>query len=210
MLVPIGSGKTQGWWHSPRVYIGIILIALAMMLTFVAIRVAGHMDRYWAAKDTILAGQSITKDMLVAIEANPGVATRHYFPAAKLGQIRATQTIGAGELLSRGCVSSGSGNVKKIVLKLASPLPSGVSKGDYLEIWQLPNGTDSDTDVENLPREAHNIAPRVVFVSEKKPGVAMRVTEDISIEILVENKDLEDLLAAVGLQRSLVAIPVAS
>lgn len=209
--MPICSGKTRiGWWRSPRALIGITLIALAMILTFVAVRVAGHMDKYWAVKDTILAGQSITEEMLVAIEANPGVAAGHYFPAGKLGQIRATQTINAGELLARGSVASGAGNVKKIVLKLASPLPSGVSKGDYLEIWQLPDGADGGADFENLPQEAHNIAPRVVFVAEKKPGVTMRVTEDISIEILVKNEDLEDLLAAIGLQRSLVAIPVTS
>lgn len=209
--MPIGiARKHRGWWRSPRVLLGIFLIILAMTLTFFALRFAGHMDRYWVAKDTILAGQSVTEEMLVPLEANPGTAAKHYFPVGKLPPLHATQTIAAGELLSRGSVTDTPGDTKKLVLQLAAPLPSGVEKGDYLEIWQLPADLDHEITAEDLPPTAQIIAARAVFVAEKRSGVAVRISDEILIEILVENEDLEAILAALGLQRSLVAIPVAS
>lgn len=209
--MPIGSKVYSGKnLVSRRTILGVFLILLAMALTFLAVRIAGHMDRYWVAKETIVAGQSITTEMLVAVEANPGVAAEHYFLADELPSLRATQTIAAGELLAKGAVTDVPANQKKLVVRLASPLPSGVSKGDYLEIWQLPGDSEGSFSSGELPAEAWNVAKHAVFIAEKKPGTTVRVTEDTSVEILVSDKDLAGILAAVGKKQPLVAIPVAS
>lgn len=207
--MPIGVEVSTGGRHfNVRMMVGAVLIIAAMALTFFAVKTAGHMNRYWVAKDTIVAGQTITPQMLEEVEANPGVAAEQYFRVGKLPEIRAIQTIGAGELLARSTVSDEPVGVKKLVVKLASPLPGGVEKGDYLEVWQLPQDSQKDPDTAELPEEAAKIAHRAVFLAEKKPLGAVRITEDTSVEMLVEESDLEALLAAVGMKQPLVAIPV--
>lgn len=208
--MPIGQELSQKdrFLNRRRVF-GIFFIILAGVLAFFAIRTAGHMDRYWAAKDTIVAGQAITPAQLVAVEANPGNSARRYFKADKVPSLRATQTIGAGELLARSSVTDAPVEVKQLVIRLSSPLPGGVEKGDYLEIWQLPEESSERLSQRSLPRSATKISAQAVFISQKK-SATVTASEETAIEVLVNEPDLEAILGAVGKKLSLVAIPVAS
>lgn len=208
--MPIGAeiSRKNRFFNRRRV-IGLFFIILAGILAFFAIRTAGHMDRYWAAKDTILAGQAITSEQVVAVEANPGKSANLYLPADKAPNLRATQTIGAGELLARSSVTDSPAEVKRLVIKLSSPLPGGVEKGDYLEIWKLPESASGGLSTPDLPPAAGKIASQAVFITQKKT-TSVTPSEETSIEVLVNEADIEALLGAVGQKLPLVAIPVAS
>lgn len=210
--MPIGSEVTnRAQWLNRRVIFGILLVVLAGLLTFLAIRFAGHTERYLAAKDTLIAGQALTADNLVEVESNPGPASAHYFKSGSLpSSLVVLQTIHAGELVARGSVSEGSADVKQLVVPLSQPLPSGVEKGDYLEIWQLPSAEGGIASSGDLPQSAQKIASQTVLVARKQSDSGLGGNQKQQVEVLVPAADLQALLGALGRELPLVAIPEVS
>ncbi|NMW88297.1 SAF domain-containing protein [Mobiluncus curtisii] len=185
---------------------------LAVILVIVTVRVASHLEGYLVAKTTLVAGHTVQSGDIEVISANPGRAAGQYLREGEIqeGSV-VVQTIAGGQLIPKASLSQTEPFRKRIVLNLAAPLPSSVKKGDYLEIWKLPDEKSASTFESDTPLEnAQKLADKAVFLAEKKSETALGSKNQMNVEISVPEEDLSPILAAVGTKTPLMAIPVAS
>lgn len=211
--MPIGSEiSSKSRYLNRRTILGIALMVLAVILVIVTVRLASHLEGYLAAKTTLVAGQTVQSDDVEVISANPGRAAGQYLREGELKEgTVVVQTIAVGQLLPKASLSQTKPYNKRIVLNLAAPLPSSVKKGDYLEIWQLPDEKSASTFEQDTPPEnAQKLADKAVFLAEKKSETALGSKNQTNVEISVPEEDLSPILAAVGTKTPLMAIPVSS
>lgn len=211
--MPIGSEiSSKSRYLNRRTVLGIGLMVLAVILVIVTVRLASHLEGYLVAKTTLVAGHTVQSSDVEVISANPGRAAGLYLREGELkeGSV-VVQTIAGGQLLPKTSLSQTEPYNKRIVLELAAPLPSSVKKGDYLEIWQLPDGKSASVFDKNLPlKNAQKLADKAVFLAEKNSETALGSKNKTNVEISVPEEDLSSILAAIGTKTPLMAIPVAS
>ncbi|WP_249288835.1 SAF domain-containing protein [Mobiluncus curtisii] len=211
--MPIGSEiSSKSQYLNRRTVLGVALMILAVILVIVTVRVASHLEGYLVAKTTLVAGHTVQSGDIEVISANPGRAAGQYLREGEIqeGSV-VVQTIAGGQLIPKASLSQTEPFRKRIVLNLAAPLPSSVKKGDYLEIWKLPDEKSASTFESDTPLEnAQKLADKAVFLAEKKSETALGSKNQMNVEISVPEEDLSPILAAVGTKTPLMAIPVAS
>ncbi|EFU82743.1 MULTISPECIES: SAF domain-containing protein [Mobiluncus] len=211
--MPIGSEiSSKSQYLNRRTVLGVALMILAVILVIMTVRVASHLEGYLVAKTTLVAGHTVQSGDIEVISANPGRAAGQYLREGEIqeGSV-VVQTIAGGQLIPKASLSQTEPFRKRIVLNLAAPLPSSVKKGDYLEIWQLPDEKSASAFESDAPLEnAQKLADKAVFLAEKKSETALGSKNQMNVEISVPEEDLSPILAAVGTKTPLMAIPVAS
>lgn len=211
--MPIGSElSSKSRYLNRRTILGIALMLLAVILVIVTVRLGSNLDNYLVAKTTLVVGQTVESGDVEVISANPGTAADQYLREGELKEGSVTaQTVVAGQLLPKAALREIKTSHKQIVLQLAAPLPSNVKRGEYLEIWQLPDEKSANTFAQDSPLEdAQKLADKAVFLEEKRSETTLGTKNQTNVEISVPAEDLSPILAAIGTKTPLMAIPVAS
>lgn len=212
--MPIGAAASNPRkFYNRRALLGVLLMVVAVALVLLAIRLAAQMDTYYVAKKPLVVGQSVGPQDLGTIQANPGNAAGKYLsthtPLSK--DLVATQNIDTGELVPKSALMETVPDMKSVVVELCAPLPKRVKAGDYMELWQLPDADSwRNFDSEAPPPRAVQIATEAILVEVVKSESTLSTSSKVSIEVMVEQSELNNLLVAVGIEAPLMAIPVVS
>lgn len=211
--MPIGTEiPSYSKFFNRRSVFGVFFIVLAVALVLASVHFAAQKEGYLVARDTIVAGQRLEPADYTVVNSNLGAAASHYFRAGELGKNAvAVQSVGAGELIARTAISNRNPGLKQLVVRLAAPLPHSVKAGDILELWKLPNGKDlSVFEQDELPQEVTQLSKQAVFVSTDQTSNSVNAGRQAAIEVMVPTADIPAVLAALGVDSELMAVPVAS
>lgn len=133
-------------WLDPRLVVGILLIAVALVGGARVVGSAGHTTPVWSLRHSLGAGAVLTTADLVPASvhfAGAGDVDR-YLPAGSAlpAGARVSRSVGSGELLPRSAVSAGAAARVALPLAVASgDLPPGLVAGTVVDVWSVPDRT---------------------------------------------------------------------
>ncbi|ARD42205.1 hypothetical protein [Actinomyces gaoshouyii] len=222
-------------WRDPRLAGGLALIGGAVALGAWAVdSAAGTQEVYILTRD-VAPGTDLTADgVLALVDSRPG--TGAYIPAGSLpGDAIATRSLGKGELLPTAAVAPASAaSQRSIVIEASLGLPKGTGAGDGVDLWQLPDGQaprsagsaapvasavtahpsvgtapagDSSQESQEGAGRARVVAQGLVIRAVNQERTSLVSTGTTTVEVLVPEGSVADVLTAVGSGRPLVLVP---
>jgi len=198
-------------WKDPRLAVGVFLVAVALMLGLWAVERASHTVEVYTAKTTLVPGEAISSDALVATRVPPGPLTQTYLPVNEPLQPDAVvvRVVPAGELVPRGALGDAAGlDLRPVTVPLRGGIPPGVTKGSMVDLW-LTAATGPGYLAGPPAEEEPSLLAEGLIVAE------VMATESIftasggnGAQVLVPRADLSRVLGALAGERDLVVIPV--
>lgn len=203
------SARTSAWrrprWRDPRLAAGAVLIAGSVALGAWAVDAAARTEQVYLLTRDVAPGASLeAQGVLAVVGAQPG--TGAYLRVGELpsGAV-ATRAMGKGELVPRAAVDdAGPAGMRSLVLDIASGLPAGTGVGDVVDLWSLPS---TRTAAQDPDAGAEEVATGLTVAAVGEAGQSLVGASTVSVELLVPEASLSDVLTAVGAQGSLVLVP---
>ncbi len=139
--VPPAARAAQPGWRDPRLWVGVALVAVSVL---VGVRLVGGAEDYtevWAVTAPHAGGDTVTEADLAVRQvrfAQPEERDRYLLVEEALpAELTLTRDIGAGELLPRAALGAG-GETGVLSVPLALPslrVPPGLAPGDRVDVW---------------------------------------------------------------------------
>jgi hypothetical protein len=159
---PQASRSRPAGARDPRLWVGVVVVALSVLLGARVVGAADESVRVWSARGPLAAGQPVTGEDLEATRVRfPDAADLQRYVA--VGEplppdARLTRGVGEGELLARGALGT-AGADGVLTLPLALPptaLPPGLAAGDRVDVWvtaedDRPGRYRADRVLEDVP-----------------------------------------------------------
>jgi hypothetical protein len=196
--------KPRRFWFDPRFIVGLVLVAGSVVGSVALVAVNDTSVGVFAARDTVLPGQTLLASDLVTVHVRLDAAEAHYLKPEALPDegVVVTRAIAAGEIVPLAAVGRASGlDTTAVVLSLTSGLPESVRAGAVLDIWSAKKSDAGEFD-----------AP-VVIVSS---ATVVRLVDDeqllsdgpgSTVEVLVPRESVAAVLEAVANSAALSAVP---
>ena len=170
--LPQAQRDRRAGWRDPRLWVGVGLVALSVVVGAQVVGEADDSVAVWAARHDVAAGTVLEQDDLVPKQvrfADPADA-QLYLPASGGLPVRRhlARTLGPGELLPRaGLVDAPDGQVQLSVALPSAQVPPSVRPGGVVDLWFVPSNSSSTKEARVLVRD--------VLVVEA-PGVGSDLT----------------------------------
>lgn len=189
---PARRGHRPGW-RSPRLLLGILLVAASVLLGAWALAAADDTVGVWAVSRDLPAGAAVTRSVLEVrqVRFSDHTTADRYLPApeAPPADARLAHPLAAGELLPRAALEQQSGPelVEVPVSVAVGDLPTTVREGSHVDVWVSPEVATAesgrvrarrvleDVVVVGVPRTGDSLAPDttrqvIVGVPEDRSG----------------------------------------
>jgi hypothetical protein len=132
---------TAPGWRDPRLWIGIVIVAVSVVAGARLLSTADDTVSVWAVSADVGAGDVLSPDDLVATRvrfADDGDLAGYITVDERLpADLELTRGVGAGELLPRAAVGAvGSGNTLQVPVAVdAEQVPGSVSAGSVVDVY---------------------------------------------------------------------------
>jgi len=143
---PAAVRATRPGWRDPRLWVGILIVAVSVVAGARVLAAADDTVTVWAAGRDMGAGDTVTAGDLVARRVRFGetAGLDHYFAASASlpTDLKLLRGVGAGELLPRTAVGrvDDDGLVQLPVAVDAELVPPSVAAGSVVDIYVLSSG----------------------------------------------------------------------
>lgn len=197
VFMSAANGPTAGRlkrpsWRDPRLMIGLVLIAIAVVAVAASVRASDHTLPYYAASHVLTPGTALSESDVVV--ARVRVAGGVYVPAngehAPWGDV-VTRVVGQGELLPADAVARAVDvDVRAVAVRTATPLAEDIGAGSVVDVWltaQTDDGPLSTSVADSL----------VVSQVEHEDG-AFAVGSAETVYVLVPQAGMGDFLGALA------------
>lgn len=182
-------------WKDPRLLIGLLLVLVSTVGVIALLDSQDTSTEVYSAREDIPVGSPLTQEDFVVVPVQLGDTTDAYLGVAGglPANAVATRLVTQGELLPSTAVGSADQLDRKPVgLSVESPLPSGTSAGDRVDVW-VSLQTDRNTFEEpRLLLEAAEVAELTVGES------ALGSRSATLVQILVDDAAMPELLNALS------------
>ncbi|PID97710.1 MAG: hypothetical protein CSA82_02815 [Actinobacteria bacterium] len=194
----------KSFWTDPRFVMGVLLIALSIAATSYLVTSARSGIAVYRATTTIVEGQPIDATNSAVVEVR--LDADAYIRGGELPpEAVAQRTIVEGELMTRAAViNSEDRNRRHLVMTVGEGLPDTTPSGTALELWFVADSPIGATQ-RPAPEQLASNAILIRFVEDS--GVMSRQGET-RIEVLLNNADIPQVLAALNASGKLAAVPV--
>jgi len=132
---PIVGRVRRPSWRDPRLLVGVLLIAVAVVAVTSVVRGADTTTPYFAAARVLPPGTVLQRDDLTVVHAHlTGVA---YLPADAVpwGQV-VTRTVAAGELLpASALVTEGGFDGRPVGVRTSVPVAATITAGSVVDVY---------------------------------------------------------------------------
>jgi hypothetical protein len=191
-------------WADVRLLLGILLVAASIAGVWFVVTAARQTAPVYAAAGTIVQGQAITAEDLRVVEVALGqVAGAYLTPAALEGDLVATRTVAAGELVPQSAVGEAAGSrTTSVVVRSAVDVPASVEPGAVVEVWAAPQ---IERGVYDTPR----ILVADATVVEVTRDDSMMGGAEAALEVVISRADVAEVLAALADGDAISVIPTA-
>lgn len=128
-------------WRDPRLWLGLGLVALSVLVGARVFAAADDTVPVWAAATDLAAGQPLDPDDLRVVEVRfaDGAEPDRYLPASAEPPVEATlvRSVASGELLPAQAVGRAGEPLVEVPLATAA-LPAGLRPGAAVDVWVTP------------------------------------------------------------------------
>lgn len=186
---PLAVRATTPGWRDPRLWVGVAIVAVSVMVGARLLAAADDTVPVWALAADMGAGDRVTEDDLVAhrIRFSDASALDRYFTADDElpADLELTRPVSEGELLPRTAVGSAAetDTVEIPIAVDAELVPGSIAAGAVVDVYLVPA----------VPPDKRSSAP-----SEAAPALAA-VT-------VVDAPDLEDSFGTSGKRQLVLAV----
>ena len=201
-------------WRDPRLWVGVGIVAVCVLLGARLLATADDTVRVWAASGRLPAGTVVTAAMLEPQEvrfSSAALADRYLSADRRLprGAVLERDVL-PGELVPRQALGRGVGmDLAEVPIALgADAVPAGLRVGDVVDVWVAPgpgaDGSPGDARAD-LPR-AERVLQGVRVVAVPRAGSALGPASSRQVVVGVPSR-AEGLLAA-ALAKVTAGVPV--
>lgn len=145
---PQASRLRRGRWRDPRLWLGALLVLMAVVVGAKILAAADNTVPIWSLRHPASAGMAITRDDLQVTQVHfsgSGSENLYWLADSPLpSRAYLTHDVGTGELLSRSALSTDSDVVPhQLPLAVAAAgAPPDLGPGDHVEVWAMPPAQD--------------------------------------------------------------------
>lgn len=142
--VPVAVRATRPGWKDPRLWVGVLIVAVSIVAGSRLLAAADDSVSVWAATDDMGAGDTVTADDLVARQVRFADSTDldRYFASSEAPppDVQLLRGVGAGELLPRAAVgpAGDDGLLQLPVAVDAEQVPPSVGAGAIVDVYLVP------------------------------------------------------------------------
>lgn len=185
----------------PRLFVGILLVVLAVAGVVGVVQAAARTTRVYAAATALASGDTISDDKLRAVEVSAAMSTDLYLTRLDGSPRIATRPIGAGELVPLSALGMADPGRAAVVVPISGVLPADIGPGTDVEVWAAEPGQRPGT--FTAPRVLVTNA-HVVRVIESDGLVA---SDSVNVEVRVARTDLPAVFGATANGSRLQLVP---
>lgn len=193
-------------WRNPRLVLGVLLVATAVVAGARVVAVADDTVPVWAAAEALPAGAEVAPGSLERRDVRfPDAETAAAYLSASeplAAGTRVDQSVAAGDLLPRSAVATdGAQDLVEVPLSVAvDDLPATVRQGSVVTVYVTPDPA-AGTGADGAAREgrAVEVLPEVevVAVPGAEDGLAPQQTRQVIVGLPADRAD--ELPEALGL-----------
>lgn len=185
-------------WRDPRLWVGIVIVAISVVAGARLIGGADDSIGVWAAADDLGAGDTVEVDDLVArrirfvdaADVDRYLATDDPLPA----DLHLLRGVGGGELLPRAALGTAedSGVVEVPVAVAQDQVPPSVAAGSVVDVWvSAPDGPGETS-------ESELVLEQVVVIDAPGASDGFGSTGDRQVVLGIPDDQAEQLPRALG------------
>lgn len=190
---PAARRSGRPGWRSPRLVLGLVLVAASVLLGSWALAASDDTVGVWAVARDLPAGAALARTDLEVrqLRFSDADTADGYLSSAQSPPTgsRLVHEVSAGELLPRAALTQGTGpDLVEVPVSVAvEDLPATVRQGSHVDVWVSPDvaATDAatlkarrmlaDVVVVDVPRGGDSLAPQttrqvIVGVPEERSG----------------------------------------
>jgi hypothetical protein len=185
-------------WRDPRLWVGVSIVAVCMLLGAQVLAAADDSVRVWAAAHRLNPGSPVTQADLEPRRvrfASPSQADRYLSADRGLpAQMVLDRAVLPGELVPRSALRpAGTSSIVEVPLPVAADrVPSGLRDGDVVDVWVAP--TQRSNVAGEGPAPAVRVLQEVVVVASSGASSAFGPAGTRQVVVGVPPGE-EDLLA---------------
>lgn len=195
-------------WRNPRLLVGLVLLFGSIALVSRVVAEAGHLRTVYTARTALPPGTALTVDVLQVARVRVEGTDAGYLDADSPLPTGAVliRTVGAGELIPTAAIGSAADlTVRPVVIPLDGAPPTGLSAGGRADIWAAAPYLNAGRTGFRAP---DRIAAEVEVFAVSAPGTGLESGRSGSLQVLVPEATLPELLDALANGARLSVLPV--
>ncbi|MFC6152591.1 hypothetical protein [Nocardioides yefusunii] len=156
--MPRAAVAKRAGWRDPRLWVGVTLVAVSVVLGAQVVGSADDSVAVWAAGKDIARGDRLSPAALVQTRVrftSDGDRDRYLVVAdGSPGDVRLTRSVGVGELVPRAALGQTPDDVVQVSVSLPTVhVPPGVVAGSVVDVWVSPRNPSDTKPAAELLRE---------------------------------------------------------
>ncbi len=181
-------------WRDPRLAIGVVLVLASVVLGALVVSNADDTVGVYAARDTIMAGDTLDDDAVTVVQVRIDDVDRRYVPAERgLDDQVAIRMVPAGELLPLSAVGDAATvDRRPVAIPLGGGAPEGLGRGSLVDVWIAAETEQGDFE----PPVKALVSAEVSAVSEAGGGLA--ALETTTVSVLLDDGGTAQVLTALA------------
>jgi hypothetical protein len=187
--VPDATRAGRAGWRDPRLWIGLTIVAVCVLVGARVLATADETVQVWATTRAAAAGTTLQPEDLQLQRvhfADPDALGR-YLGRSEMPPdgMTVSRDVGAGELVPRAAVAHGATtDLVQVPLSVQSDdLPATARRGAVVDVWVAP------ADPERAPARLVLDGVTVVAVPDSSSGLAPRSTRQVIVGVPAEQAD---------------------
>jgi hypothetical protein len=207
MTAPAPRLRRPGW-RDPRLIVGLVLLFGSVAVGARLVAEAGQLRAVYAAKTALPPGTALTAEVLRVVRVRVEGTGAGYLDADSPLPEGAllVRAIGEGELIPMAAIgSSASLSVRPVVIPFDGPPPGGLEAGGRADIWAAAPHREQSGGGYQAPRQ---IARAVEIFAVSGPGTGLNSGRSGSMEVLIPEQALPEVLDALANEAKLSVLPV--
>lgn len=198
-------------WRDPRLGVGVLLVAVAIVLGSWAVSRAAETVDVFRTDTTLTPGDLVTTEDLRAQAVRPDGLEDGYLlvdagvpPGAVV-----TRVVGAGELVPAAALGHpGDVEVRPVVVPVGPTAVAGVGKGGVVDLWWTPPPRPGPSSDDARPAQPELLSAGLVVAEVVESSSIFAGAGGSAVQVLVPQDELPAVLSAVGGEGSIVVVPV--
>lgn len=195
-------------WRDPRLLLGVLIVLLSVGGVVLLLAAQDRTVSVYAADRQLSTGDQLAEEDLRVVDVRlPGAGEQYLAADAQLPEeLQLTRMVGAGELLPAGALAEADPHGRRAVTVTAQhDLARAVQPGRLVEVWAATNSsmTEEEPEAQRLV-----VAAEVTDVRESQSTFA--TAEAVTVELLVPDEELSELLTAIGEGATVSVLPTAA
>lgn len=198
-------------WRDPRLGIGMLLVAGAVMLGGWAVSRAAETVDVFMTDAPLTPGDVVSAEDLRAQAVRPdGLEAGYLRVESGLPQgTVVTRVVGAGELVPAAALGSPEDvDLRPVAVPVGQASAPGVGKGSVVDLWLTASTRPAAGTDPAAPSPPQPLATGLVVADVVESGSIFAGTGGSAVQVLVPQAELPGVLAALGGEGGIVVVPV--